>query len=55
VGFVNRVVSAVDVLRLTKKQKSQVALSEDTTLHFKVRAKPFNSENAVGVRLVKKY
>jgi hypothetical protein len=55
VGFVNRIVSAVDVLRLTKKQKSQVALSEDTTLFFKVRAKPFNSENAVGVRLVKKY
>ena len=55
VGFVNRVVSAVDVLRLTKKQKTQVALSDDTTLYFKMRAKPFNSENAVGVRLVKRY
>lgn len=55
VGFVNRVVSAVDVLRLTKKQKTQLALSDDTTLYFKMRAKPFNSENAVAVRLVKRY
>jgi hypothetical protein len=55
VGFVNRIVSAVDVLRLTKKKTSTVALSEDTTLHFKVRTKPFNSENALGVTLVKRY
>jgi hypothetical protein len=55
VGFVNRVVSAVDVLRLTKKEKTQVALGEDTILHFKARAKPFNSENAVGVRIVHRY
>jgi hypothetical protein len=55
VGFVNRVVSAVDVLRLTKKEKSQLALGDDTTLHFKLRAKPFNRENAVGIRLVKRY
>ena len=55
VGFVNRVVSAVDVLRLTKKQKTQLALGDDTTLLFKARAKPFNSENAVGVRIVHRY
>jgi len=54
-GFVNRVVSAVDVLRLTKKQKTQLALSDDTTIFFKARAKPFNSENAVGVRIVHNY
>lgn len=55
VGFVNRVVSAVDVLRLTRKQRTTVALGDDTTLHFKVRAKPFNTENAVAVRIVKRY
>jgi hypothetical protein len=55
VGFVNRIVSAVDVLRLTKKDKTTVALNEDTKLHFKMRAKPFNSENAVGVTLVHRY
>lgn len=55
VGFVNRVVSAVDVLRLTKKQKTQLALNDDTTLYFKARAKPFNSENAFGVRIVHRY
>jgi hypothetical protein len=53
-GFVNRIVSAVDVLRLTKKEKTQLALSDDTTLYFKARAKPFNSENAFGVQLVKR-
>lgn len=55
VGFVNRIVSAVDVLRLTKKEKTQVALNDDTTLYFNARAKPFNSENAVGVRIVHRY
>jgi hypothetical protein len=55
VGFVNRIVSAVDVLRLTKKDKTTVVLNEDTKLHFKMRAKPFNSENAVGVTLVHRY
>jgi hypothetical protein len=55
VGFVNRIVSAVDVLRLTKDRKTQVALSDDTTLYFNMRAKPFNSENAVAVRLIHLY
>jgi hypothetical protein len=54
VAFVNRVVSAVDVLRLTKKEPS-LNIGNDTTLRFKVRTKPFNSENAFGVRLIKKY
>jgi hypothetical protein len=53
-AFVNRVVSAVDVLRLTKKEPS-LNIGNDTTLRFKVRTKPFNSENAFGVRLIKKY
>jgi hypothetical protein len=47
-------VSAVDVLRLTKKEPT-LNIGSDATLHFKVRTKPFNSENAFGVRLVKKY
>ena len=54
VAFVNRIVSAVDVLRLTHKEPS-VNLGADTKLNFKVRTKPFNSENAFGVRLVHKY
>jgi hypothetical protein len=54
VAFVNRVVSAVDVLRLTKKEPS-LNIGNDTTLNFKVRTKPFNSENAFGVRVIKKY
>lgn len=54
VAFVNRIVSAVDVLRLTKKEPS-LNIGNDTTLHFKVRTKPFNSENAFGVRVIKKY
>jgi len=54
VAFVNRIVSAVDVLRLTKKEPT-LNIGSDATLHFKVRTKPFNSENAFGVRLVKKY
>ena len=54
VAFVNRIVSAVDVLRLTKKEPS-LNIGNDTTLRFKVRTKPFNSENAFGVRLIKKY
>jgi hypothetical protein len=53
-AFVNRIVSAVDVLRLTKKEPS-LNIGSDTTLHFKMRTKPFNSENAFGVRVVKKY
>ena len=54
VAFVNRIVSAVDVLRLTKKEPS-LNIGSDTTLNFKVRTKPFNSENAFGVRVIKKY
>lgn len=53
VGFVNRIVSAVDVLRLMKKDKSKVALGADTSLKFNVKAKPFNRENAFGFKITK--
>lgn len=53
VGFVNRIVSAVDVLRLMKKDKEKVELSPDTSLKFDLRAKPFNRENAFAVKFTK--
>jgi hypothetical protein len=46
-------VSAVDVLRLMKKDKSKVALGADTSLKFNVKAKPFNRENAFGFKITK--
>jgi hypothetical protein len=54
VAFVNRIVSAVDVLRLLKKQGKGVELGEDTSLHIRVRSKPFNRENAIGLQLSKR-
>ena len=53
VGFVNRIVSAVDVLRLMKKDKEQVEIGSDTSLKFNIRAKPFNRENSFGFKLTK--
>jgi len=46
-AFVNRVVSAVDVLRLMKS-KTHAVLGEDTTVRFKLRSKPFARDNAFG-------
>ncbi len=52
-GFVNRIVSAVDVLRLVKKGNS-VDIGTDTSLRLKMRTKPFNSENAFGFQITKR-
>jgi hypothetical protein len=46
-AFVNRIVSAVDVLRIMKA-KSHAALGEDTSIRFKVRTRPFARDNAFG-------
>lgn len=52
-SFVNRIVSAVDVLRMLKK-RSRALLGEDTRVRFKVRTKPFSDHTAVGFELHKK-
>ncbi len=46
-AFVNRIVSAVDVLRLMR-QKSHPTFGKDTKIRFKMRTKPFSRDNAVG-------
>jgi hypothetical protein len=46
-AFVNRIVSAVDILRLMKN-KSHAVLGSDTKIRFKMRTKPFARENAFG-------
>jgi hypothetical protein len=53
-GFVNRIVSAVDVLRLTKKERTTLELDSNTSIRFKARTKPFNRENAFGVQLIRR-
>ncbi len=52
-AFVNRIVSAVDVLRILK-QRSRAALGTETQLRFKVRTKPFARDNAFGVEISKR-
>jgi hypothetical protein len=52
-SFVNRIVSAVDVLRILKRRAHSV-LGEDTQLRFKVRTKPFADHTAVGFEIRKK-
>ena len=48
-AFVNRIVSAVDVLRMMKqKSKATLGLGPDTKVRFKLRTKPFARENAFG-------
>ncbi len=54
VAFVNRIVSAVDVLRLMKKKGKAVDLSTDTQLYIRMHSKPFSSENGVGLELTKR-
>jgi hypothetical protein len=51
--FVNRVVSAVDVLRLLKN-KGRASLGNDTQLRFRLRTKPFARENAFGIQITKR-
>lgn len=52
-SFVNRIVSAVDVLRMLK-HRSRALLGEDTQLRLKVRTRPFSDHTAVGFELRKK-
>jgi len=52
-SFVNRVVSAVDVLRMLKRQTRSV-LGEDTQLRFNMRTKPFSDHTSVGFEIRKK-
>jgi hypothetical protein len=52
-AFVNRVVSAVDVLRLLK-QRGRASLGDDTQIRFKMRTKPFARENAFGFVITKR-
>ena len=51
--FVNRIVSAVDVLQMMRRRASSV-LGEGTELKIKVKTKPFANENAVGFEFKKK-
>lgn len=53
VAFVNRIVSAVDVVRLLKKEKETVNIGPSTSLQFKMHTKPFNRENAFGFQIKK--
>ena len=53
VAFVNRIVSAVDVLRLMKKKGKAVDLTSDTRLYVRMHSKPFSSDNGVGLELTK--
>lgn len=52
-GFVNRVVSAFDVLRMLKRQTRSM-LGEDTQVRFRLRTKPFSDDTAVGIEIRKK-
>ena len=53
-AFVNRIVSAVDVLRLVKKKGRGVELGGDTSLFIRLHSKPFNRDNGIGVQLSKR-
>ena len=46
-AFVNRIVSAVDVLRIMKN-RSRAALGKDTNVRFNMRTRPFSRDNAFG-------
>jgi len=52
-AFVNRIVSAVDILRVMKA-RSNALLGEDTHVRFKMRTKPFARDNAFGVEITKR-
>jgi len=53
-AFVNRIVSAVDVLRLVKKKGRAVELGDDTSLFIRLHTKPFNRDNGIGLQLSKR-
>src|SRR5262245_49750452 len=52
-GFVNRVVSAVDVLRLLKN-RGRANLGNDTSIKINMRARPFSSENALKITVTRR-
>jgi hypothetical protein len=52
-SFVNRIVSAVDVLQMMRRRANSV-LGEDTQIKLKLKTKPFANENAVGFEIKKK-
>ncbi len=52
-AFVNHIVSAVDVLRLLKRQ-TRAMLGNDTQLRFRVHTKPFARDNAFGLEISKR-
>ena len=52
-AFVNRIVSAVDILRIMK-QRSHATLGNETHIRFKVRTKPFARDNAFGFVITKR-
>jgi hypothetical protein len=52
-GFVNRIVSAVDVLRLLKN-RGRANLGADTSIKFNMRTRPFSNENALKVTLTRR-
>ncbi len=52
-GFVNRIVSAVDVLRILKN-RGRANLGADTSLKFNMRTRPFSNENAIKVTVTRR-
>lgn len=52
-GFVNRIVSAVDVLRIVKN-RGRANLGADTSIKFNMRTRPFSNENALKVTLTRR-
>ncbi len=53
-AFVNRIVSAVDVLRLVKKKGKGVDLGDDTSLFIRIHSKPFSRDNGIGLQISKR-
>ncbi len=52
-GFVNRIVSAVDVLRLVKN-RGRANLGNDTQIKFNMRTRPFSNENALKITVTRR-
>jgi hypothetical protein len=52
-AFVNRIVSAVDVLRLLK-QRGRASLGKETQIRFNMRTRPFARDNAFGFVVTKR-
>jgi len=52
-GFVNRIVSAVDVLRLLKN-RGRAKLGNDTQIKFNMRTRPFSNENALKITVTRR-